>query len=188
MSVLFLLRGELMEIQYRLLNLQELDHHLLMNFNRYQETNEVWFKEGNLFTTKQDHFIDDWDGKKKREVIVSLIKCSESGGAVVGAFTGEHLVGFANVESARFGMHNNYIELPYIHVSNDYRNLGIGRKLFQLCCEQARRLGAKKLYIAAHPSIETQQFYKSMGCTYAKEINETIFEKEPLDIQLEFLL
>lgn len=28
-------------------------------------------------------------------------------------------------------------------------------------------MGAKKLYIAAHPSIESQFFYVSVGCTYA---------------------
>lgn len=49
-------------------------------------------------------------------------------------------------------------------------------------------VGAKKLYIAAHPAEETQKFYKSVGCLPAIEVNREIYDKEPLDIQLEFEL
>lgn len=68
------------------------------------------------------------------------------------------------------------------------RGIGIGKKLFALCCQEAKRLGGNKLYIAAHPSIESQSFYRAVGCSPAEEVNERIFKREPLDIQLERVL
>jgi ribosomal protein S18 acetylase RimI-like enzyme len=160
----------------------------LKKFNRYQETNRVWYKDNDDFNLKVDHFVEQWDDDKKTLVIQALQKCVKSGGIVVGAFVDGDLIGFANVERDLFGAQKEYRELTYIHVSNEFRNCGIGKKLFQLCCEKATEIGTKKLYIAAHPSEETQHFYRSVGCTFAKEINQTIFDKEPLDIQLEFVL
>ena len=48
--------------------------------------------------------------------------------------------------------------------------------------------GAGKLYISAHSAVESQAFYKAMGCVEAKEINAAHAEKEPFDCQLEFSL
>lgn len=170
---------------YKELLLKDLHPNVLNKFNRYQETNVVWFKDKDEYKLKHDHFVEEWNEEKKREVVLSLQHCIKSGGMVVGAFYGEHLIGFANVEGVFFGTERQYLELPYIHISNEYRNYGIGKKLFELCCQKAKLKGAKKLYIAAHPSEETQHFYRAVGCTYAEEINEDILAKEPLDIQLE---
>ncbi len=49
-------------------------------------------------------------------------------------------------------------------------------------------MGAKKLYISAHSSQETQAFYSSMGCIEAREYNKTLVAKEPYDCQLEYSL
>jgi len=68
------------------------------------------------------------------------------------------------------------------------RGKGIGKTLFQLSKEWAKEHGAKKLYIAAHPAIESQAFYKAMGCVEALEYSPTHVEKEPLDCQLECIL
>ena len=92
------------------------------------------------------------------------------------------------MESNRFGTRKEYVELPYIHVSQELRGSGIGKRLFEICCEIAKQLGAEKLYIAAHPAVETEHFYKQMGCTLAREINPQILNKEPLDLQMERLL
>lgn len=172
----------------RKLSIDELGLSLLSKFNRYQETKDVWYEKDGQFLKKVDTFIDEWNDEKKAQVIQSLKGCVERGGSVIGAFSEGGFVGFANVEAERFGSHNQYVELPYIHVSNESRKSGIGKKLFEQCCQEARKLGAEKLYIAAHPSVESQAFYLSLGCKYATEINEEIFQKEPLDIQMEFFL
>lgn len=121
-------------------------------------------------------------------VIRLLRACIKAGGSVIGVYRERELIAFANVENEKFGTYSDYVELPYIHVSREVRGSGIGKKLFEICCEEAKLLGAKKLYVAAHPSVETQHFYKKMGCTLASEINPTIFNKEPLDLQMEYPL
>lgn len=160
----------------------------LMKFNRYQVTNRVWFKQEDKYKIKDDHFIEQWNNEKKTLVIDDLHNCIKSGGIVIGAFRGSDLIGFASIAGEIFGRNREYLELSYIHVSNEYRNMGIGKKLFEQCCIKAKEKGCKKLYIAAQPSVESQHFYKSIGCTYAVEINRRILDKEPLDIQLEYSL
>ncbi|MDM5314538.1 GNAT family N-acetyltransferase [Fictibacillus sp. b24] len=176
------------KIVYKILELTDLGDNLLDSFKRYQETKNVWYLEEDELKTKDDYFIDDWSADKKKLVIDELRLCVTNNGIVAGAFDGEKLVGFASVESERFGSKNQYVELPYIHVSSEARGLGIGKKLFEICCKESKKLGAEKLYIAAHPSIESQAFYDAVGCKRASEINVDVLKKEPLDIQLEKIL
>jgi len=175
-------------IELRVLDLNDLQSDILDKFNRYQETNTVVYKDNDEYKFKTEKFIDEWDNDKKILVIEHLKSCINSQGVVVGAFKDNQLIGFANVEGNLLGTNKEYRELTYIHISNEYRNYGVGRKLFRLLCKKAKEKGTKKLYIGAHPSKETQQFYKSMGCIYAKEVIKEIYDREPLDIQLEINL
>ena len=175
-------------IDYREMTLPDLHRGLLSDFLRFQETYKVWYKTDVGYSVKDDHFIDYWDEEKKGEVIEDLRRCLHNGGAVFGAWDGRNLVGFAAIEGRLFGSECQYVELSYIHVSTQQRGYGIGRELFRFCRAAAKRMGAAKIYIAAHPSIESQKFYKKMGCTYALEVNEEIYIKEPLDIQMELKL
>ena len=177
-----------MEIEFRELLYNELHEGLLLTFERFQETHTVLVQSGHELTEKKDHFIDQWDLSKKRLVVLDLRNCVEAGGFVIGAFNQNCLIGFANVESKKLGSAQQYRELSYIHVSRESRGLGIGKKLFKYCAEAARRQGAEKLYIAAHPSLETQLFYQHLGCIPAEEIIREIFEKEPLDLQMEYIV
>jgi GNAT superfamily N-acetyltransferase len=86
------------------------------------------------------------------------------------------------------GSSQQYLELEYIHVSRDFRGQGIGQKLFQGICQAARMRGAQKLYIGAHPAVETQAFYATVGCISAQEIVLEIYQREPRDLQLEYVL
>ena len=93
-----------------------------------------------------------------------------------------------SIESEFFGAHKEYVQLSSIHVSYKSRGRGIGKELFIIAIQEAKLLGAKKLYISAHSSEESQAFYKVMGCVEAEEYNEKIVSKEPYDCQLEFVL
>ncbi|MFD1359472.1 GNAT family N-acetyltransferase [Fictibacillus halophilus] len=172
----------------KVLSLNDLTDTFLSEFNRYQVTNQVLFKENHQYKMKSDHFIDDWDENKKAQVIHDLRICLDQGGRAIGAFDEAGLAGFANIDGCFFGSKMQYLELPYIHISSERRCSGIGKILFKKCCEEAKKLGAGKLYIAAHPSVESQEFYKAMGCDEAVEINDVILSREPLDIQLEKIL
>ena len=95
------------------------------------------------------------------------------------------LKGFVSVEPQLFGGNHKYMDLTSIHVSADMRGAGIGRTLFRMAMEWAREHGAKKLYISAHSAVETQAFYRAMGCTEAAVYQQAHIEAEPFDCQLE---
>ena len=81
-----------------------------------------------------------------------------------------------------------YADLSCIHVSQDVRRMGIGSRLFENVIIFAKKLGAEKLYISAHSAVETQSFYKAMGCVEAAEYIKEHTQKEPFDCQLEYYL
>ena len=105
-----------------------------------------------------------------------------------GAFDGGRIIGFAIVSHRIFGTTSRYVQLVCFQISEEYRRQGIGRKLFSLACEEARRLGAEKLYISAHSSKESQAAYRALGCTPAEEVNEGLAAAEPFDVQMEYRL
>ena len=80
------------------------------------------------------------------------------------------------------------LDLTNIHVSEDQRNCGIGKALFGAAKAWAKEHAAEKLYISAHSAVESQAFYRSMGCVEAKEYYREHVEKEPWDCQLECVL
>lgn len=177
-----------MEVEIRSVAQVELHPGCLNGFTRYQVTNRVKFQDSGRYLYRDHHFVEDWDAEKKDQVIQDLQRCLVAGGIVAGAFMGGAMIGFANIENAPLGSRGEYLELPYIHVSCQHRGKGLGKRLFNHCCEAARQRGASKLYIAAHPAEETQQFYTALGCVPAKEVIEEILAREPLDIQLEYVL
>ncbi|WP_223700014.1 GNAT family N-acetyltransferase [Sutcliffiella deserti] len=158
---------------------------LLQDFNRYQKTTHVFVQDGEEITVMKDEFIDDWDEGKKQKISADLRRTAAAGGAVIGARRAGMLIGFAVLEPERFGKKDVYLELSYIHVSRELRGQGLGKKLFQKSLQTAKEMGATKLYIGAHPSVDTQKFYQEMGCVLAKEINQKIYQREPRDLQLE---
>lgn len=109
-------------------------------------------------------------------------------GFVYGAMQSNVLKGFVTVDAKALGPDNEYLDLRDLFVSADARGQGIGRELFRAAAQWARSKGACKLYLSAHSAIETQAFYKAMGCVDAKYISLRHVEKEPYDRQLEYPL
>ena len=176
------------EIIYRKINENELNTEIFSNFNRYQQVNKCWRKRNGKWILENIAFTEQW-GKQEYEFLVECLKNTlNTGGAVTGAFIEEKLVGFTSVENKFFGSKNQYLQLSSIHVSYEIRGKGIGKKLFQMIAQEARNLQAKKLYISAHSSEESQAFYKAIGCIEAKEYNEKLVQAEPCDCQLEYIL
>ena len=65
------------------------------------------------------------------------------------------------------------------------RGQGVGRTLFAAAKDWAAKQGARKLYISAHSAVETQRFYRAMGCTEAAVYCPEHVAAEPFDCQLE---
>lgn len=174
--------------QYQELNGSELCPELFSGFIRRQVVTKCWRRENGCWVIKDDPFIDDWSEADYRTLVTCLKNTVSTGGVVYAAFLDGILKGFASVESTPFGNEQEYLDLTSIHVSADLRGSGIGKMLFLLAKEWAREKGAKKLYISAHSSVESQAFYKKMGCVEAQTYNQQHVEAEPLDCQLECVL
>lgn len=172
-------------IQYRTLQTNELRPELFQDFIRHQVVSKYWRKENNQWVIKEDPFVDDWSQAEYRTLVACLQNTLANGGLVYAAFYHEKLKGFVSVEADLFGGEQKYLDLSSIHVSEDMRGQGIGAALFLAAKEWARKQGADKLYISAHPAVESQAFYRKMGCTEAAVYNQKHVEREPSDCQLE---
>lgn len=173
---------------YRPLKETEIERKLFRNFIRLQTVTKCLRKEGGEWKVKYDPFTDDWSEKDYQTLIVFLKNTVHTGGFVQGAFYYGNLKGFVSVESEFFGGDNKYLDLSSLHVSQDMRRMGIGKALFNAAANYAREKGAKKLYISSHSAVESQAFYRAMGCVEAVEYNEKHVKTEPYDCQLEFVL
>ena len=130
---------------------------------------------------------DQWS-ERDYEVLVKCLKnTAETGGLVLGAFADGKLKGLVSVEGRPMGRAGNYRDLSSLHVSEECRGMGIGRALFDAAADWARNQGAEKLYISGHSAVETQAFYRAMGCVEAQEYDPVHTAAEPYDCQLEFV-
>lgn len=170
------------------LKTEDLNIDLFSSFNRYQKVTRCWRKYQGSWILKDNAFTENWGTEEYLFLVECLRNTLETGGTVFGAFETDALIGFASLENEFFGTRWKYLQLSSLHVSHEKRGMGIGRRLFALSIETARKMGGEKLYISAHSSEETQSFYHSLGCTEALEQNEKLTAEEPFDCQLEYRL
>lgn len=175
-------------VQYRALSENEISRKLFFGFIRRQVVTKCWRREKGEWVIRDDPFIDDWTEADYQTLISCLKNTAATGGVVYGAFVDGTLKGFASIEPDFLGSDGQYLDLSSIHVSEDARGAGIGKALFLMAKGWAREKGAKKLYISAHSAVESQAFYKNMGCVEALEYDRRHVDLEPFDCQLECAL
>ena len=175
-------------IQYRDLSPGELSPELFAAFVRRQVVTDCWRREGEEWVIRKAPFIDDWSAEDIQTLVSCLRNTLNTGGLVRAAFLGGALKGFVSVEPTLFGGEHRYLDLSSIHVSQELRGSGTGRALFSAAAGWARARGAKKLYISAHSAVETQAFYRGLGCVDAQLPDPRHMEAEPFDCQLEYTL
>lgn len=163
----------------------ELTVPLFADFRRLQVVTKCWRKVNGEWVIVDNPFIEEWDEREYAYLVQCLRHTLATGGVVFGAFRDSKLKGFASVENVPMGSRRQYLELSCIHVSQDCRGRGIGRALMDCAKAWAKGHGAEKLYISAHSAVESQAFYKAMGCHEAEEYSQKHVEKEPCDCQLE---
>ena len=168
------------------------DHHFtgcsLDFFVRHQTVTACWRKTDGDWKLVPILYEENWSLEQCREIAENVRLHMNLDQTGFGAFIGERIVGFPTVSHHIFGATTRYAELVCFQISEEYRRQGIGRKLFSMACEEARRLGAEKLYISSHSSKESQAAYRALGCTPAEEINARLVAEEPFDVQLEYRL
>ena len=161
---------------------------LFSSFIRHQIVTDCWRRDGQRWVIRRDAFTDDWNCDDYAILLQELRAVLASGGTVLGAFVGGGLKGFAAIDGCLMGSYSQYADLAELHVSEDMRRLGLERLLFREAVSAAARMGAEKLYISAHSAVETQAFYRGLGCRDAAEALQFHMDKEPYDCQLEYIL
>ncbi len=177
-----------MKYQYKRLDNHNFTGHSLDDFVRHQTVTECWRRTDSGWKLVPILYEENWSLEQCREIAENVSQHMNLDQTGFGAFIDEQIVGFATVSHHLFGATARYAELVCFQISEGYRRPGIGKKLFSMVCEEARRLGADKLYISAHSSKESQAAYRALGCSFAEEINEKLAAAEPFDVQLEFRL
>ena len=171
------------------LNLEDITLNLLDSFNRYQSVTKGWSNKNGSWTLIDQEYTVNWDEIKKREIVEEFKKILlNKEGNIFGAFLDGKLIAFSVLSNKKFGTEGQYLQIDYLHVSNEYRHQGIRKKLFELCIKKAKMLNGKKIYISANDSEATQDFYLGLGCKDAIEVNKASLEKEPYDRQMEYII
>jgi GNAT superfamily N-acetyltransferase len=114
----------------------------------------------------------------------ALYACFDRGGAFVGMFYDHKLVGVAVVDNVPLGAAGDQLQLKYLYVSREYRQQGVGTRLFREASAIARARGARFLYISATPTENTVNFYQRCGAVVAPTPDPELFAQEPDDIHL----
>ena len=105
-----------------------------------------------------------------------------NGGTLLGAFSGESLIGFA---IHRPDLSPGVSELVALYVDRCVRRQGVAGALLKEVERIARQAGARSLYASATPSESTVEFYLHKGFVLAPCPNEELAAQEPEDIQME---
>jgi predicted N-acetyltransferase YhbS len=169
----------------RELERKEIEH--VWRIDRSEVIDHVYcLRDGRLVLQPEHYDMKGWPPGEPEHYTPILCNCFDRGGTFWGAFEGAEMIGVAALESKLIGRDKNQLQLKFLHVSRSYRKQGLGKALFEMAVEKAGELGAKKLYISATPSQNTVDFYLSLGCVLAQELDPELFELEPEDIHLEY--
>ena len=177
------------DIIYREMGLDGLRPDMLGGFIRRQEVAESWREVGGRWQLVANPYVEDWDEDALRGIVEGdFARALAEGGSLSCALAGDRIVGFCLIGGARIGAGGKGLQMAMLHVSADYRGRGIGRALFGLGADSARSSGAATLAISANSSKETQAFYRAMGCANAEDPIRELVEREPFDVQMEYIL
>lgn len=143
-------------------------------------------ERGALVLKPERYDMQGWPPGEAEASTRLLEDCYDRGGWFYGLFDDSRLVGVAVLEARFIGDPQDQLQLDFLHVSNGYRDQGLGRRLFNLAAAEAGRRGARRLYISATPSQHTIGFYLGLGCSVMAEPDPELFALEPEDIHLEY--
>lgn len=166
------------KITIRPLTPAELHPQMLQTFTHKQHISAQWVKTGDHWVLQKTSKLREWSDQKKIWIPQYLRRQLDQGGAALGAFYGDRLVGFACINSILKGEPETYTNLTMLFVDDNWKRKGIGKALFLQICQCAEKQKADKLFISAVPSYETVAFYFAMGCSDAKAIIDDFIDTE----------
>jgi ribosomal protein S18 acetylase RimI-like enzyme len=172
------------DITYRPFVLADLPH--IYDIDRAERIDMLYIQHGTQLEERHGNFDSpNWlEGDGEHSYRAHQAHAEElltSGAIALGAFDGERLVGVAMlVQHLRPGI----AQLAWLHVSNGYRDNGIGKRLTDELDRIAKDGGDTEIVVSATPSEHTVRFYMARGLRPMAEPFPELFELEPEDIHL----
>ena len=176
-----------MRTQYRQLDRDQI--HLIRHIDRSESVENIFYlKKGQLIKKHEPINISNewWQREGVEQKILPRVMEIADDGYVIGAFDKHKIAGIAALDPKFYT--DNRLNLDIIFVSRDFRGQGIGRHMFGLIAEEAKKRGASALYVSATPTEHTVNFYLDLGCQLVKNVDPILFEREPEDIHMELPL
>lgn len=159
----------------------------IWDIDRREVIDNIYYYEHGELVLKPEHYdMQGWPAGEADLYTPILEACFARGGWFHGLFDSDRLVGVAVLDTRQIGLQRDLLQLKALHVSSGYRDQSIGRRLFEVASDEARRRGAKGLYISATPSEHTINFYLRLGCCISSSPDPELFVLEPEDIHLEY--
>ena len=165
-------------IRIELLSADNFKPDSLDNYPRKHDVKKVYRKHNGKYILVDCVYTEDWDMAERRSIAKAI---SSDDYITYLAIENNEVVGFIGVKKT---LVEPYMILDMMQVSDTCRGQGIGRKLFNVGKEEARKAGAEALYISACSSEETIAFYKAMGAELTDCPIKEIAEDEPYDLQM----
>lgn len=165
-------------VKIELLSENNFNEYSLDSYVRKQAVKRVYRREGSKYVLVDMPYVEDWNLERKRQV-AKAISSDEYISYI--ALDDDAVIGFIGLKKR---LNNDNMILDMMHVSAACRGMGIGSKLFDLGKEEAKKAGAKGLYISACSSEETIAFYKAMSAELTNHPIQEIADDEPYDLQM----
>ena len=150
--------------------------------------NVYYHEDGELVLKPERYDMKGWPEGESELYMPILLDCHDRGGVFEGVFDGDTLAGVSILDCKFISRNRDQLQLKFLHVTRSHRNRGLGVELFRRAARKAKELGARKLYISSTPSENTVGFYLSRGCRLAEDVDPELFELEPKDIHLEYVI
>lgn len=165
-------------IRIELLSEQNFNEHSLDSYVRKQYVKRVYRKKESEYVLVDMPYVEDWSLERKQQ-IARTIGSAEYISYL--ALADGQVVGFIGLKRQLI---QDCMILDMMHASAAYRGMGIGKSLFSIGKKEAKKAGAKALYISACSSEETIAFYRAMGAELTSHPIREIAEEEPYDLQM----
>lgn len=174
-------------MDYRELQEHEID--TIWSIDRTEYVDAIYINNnGTLMEKKIEQTFYGWPPDEDKLYGPILKDCFARGGFFHGGFENGMLKAIVVLETKWIGKNRDSLQLKFLHIDQIYRKKGIGSVLFNNAIQKARQLNAKRIYISSCENKNTVDFYKHMGCRITDDIEQELYELEPNDIPMEFLL
>lgn len=157
----------------------------LNDIDRSEQIDFIYeMQHGEIVEVAAGHECPSWNQEQLRELKVRFQYELTCGGKAYGAFDKELLVGFAVLAHQFLGENQDQLQVDLMYVSRNYRRQGIATRLMDELSHEAKKRGAKSLYISSTETESAVNFYRSTGSVLTGEVDRELFEREPKDIHM----